>query len=194
MLELTERQEQIIKAAIQIVSEGGLQGFSIRKLADRVGISEPAIYRHFKNKADIMTNTVLFMVDSWQEIAKWVDKLPGIEAMEMFHRDAVEFLSNNPDIAEAFRYLKTSKNYTHLFEKAPPHGELALNLLSKFIRRGQEEGNIRNDIPGEQLSIVVVGGLSWLKEKWHLSGRDFNLATEWEPLWNALKKMITPPE
>lgn len=194
MLELTQRQEQIIKAGIQIVGEGGLQGFSIRKLADRVGISEPGIYRHFKNKADIVMNIGLFMVDSWQEVANWVDKLPGIEAMEKFHRDIVEFLSKNPDIAEAFCYLKTSKNHTHLFEKAPPHGELALNLLSKFIRRGQEEENIRSDIPCEHLAIVVVGALSWLMEKWRLSERDFDLATEWEPLWNALKKMITPPE
>ena len=49
-----ERQVLIVDEAIKIIHEMGYQSFSIRELSTRVGISEPAIYRHFLNKEDIV--------------------------------------------------------------------------------------------------------------------------------------------
>ena len=53
-LSTEERQVLIIDEAIKIIHELGYQAFSIRELSNRVGISEPAIYRHFLNKEDIV--------------------------------------------------------------------------------------------------------------------------------------------
>ncbi|MCI0512282.1 TetR/AcrR family transcriptional regulator, partial [candidate division KSB1 bacterium] len=58
-----ERKEQIINEGIQIIHENGFPALSIRELASRVGISEPAIYRHFKNKDDI----IMSILDKMQE-------------------------------------------------------------------------------------------------------------------------------
>ncbi len=48
------RQEQIIDQAIKIIHQKGYSGLSIRELATQVGITEPAIYRHFRSKEDIV--------------------------------------------------------------------------------------------------------------------------------------------
>ncbi len=49
-----ERQKTIIDEALNIIHESGYEALSIRELATRVKISEPAIYRHFLNKEDII--------------------------------------------------------------------------------------------------------------------------------------------
>lgn len=48
------RQEQIKKAVLEIISIEGLKNLSTRNLANKVGITEGAIFRHFKTKRDII--------------------------------------------------------------------------------------------------------------------------------------------
>lgn len=53
-MELSKRQNEIINAAIQIIAANGIQGLTTKVLAAAVGVSEPALYRHFKNKTEII--------------------------------------------------------------------------------------------------------------------------------------------
>ena len=53
-MEFSKRQTEIIKAAVQIVSINGIQALTTKSLAEYIGISEPALYRHFKNKSEII--------------------------------------------------------------------------------------------------------------------------------------------
>ncbi|HLV32481.1 MAG TPA: helix-turn-helix domain-containing protein, partial [Chitinispirillaceae bacterium] len=54
MNEYTDRQLQIIDAAIELIAQGGIQQLTMKNLSKRIGISEPAIYRHFENKSSIL--------------------------------------------------------------------------------------------------------------------------------------------
>jgi len=48
------RQKQIKRAVLQIISTKGLGKLSTRNLAEKVGVTEGALFRHFKSKKDIM--------------------------------------------------------------------------------------------------------------------------------------------
>jgi len=48
------RQEQIADAALAILSESGLRRFTTQAIAERVGIADGTIFRHFKNKEEIV--------------------------------------------------------------------------------------------------------------------------------------------
>src|SRR6056297_1149063 len=50
----TERQQEIIETALDLINEKGIQGLTIKNLSKKLGISEPAIYRHFENKIQIL--------------------------------------------------------------------------------------------------------------------------------------------
>ena len=45
-----DRKRQIIKSTVDIMSESGVAGATTARIAADVGVSEPALYRHFKNK------------------------------------------------------------------------------------------------------------------------------------------------
>lgn len=44
-------QRMIVDGAVELLNEGGLDNLSLRKLADRLNVSAPSIYRHFADKA-----------------------------------------------------------------------------------------------------------------------------------------------
>ncbi|MBU5434683.1 TetR/AcrR family transcriptional regulator [Pseudoflavonifractor sp. MSJ-37] len=43
-------KRELVERGIQIISEGGLEAFSLRALATRCGVSHNAVYRHFASK------------------------------------------------------------------------------------------------------------------------------------------------
>ncbi|WP_433208126.1 TetR/AcrR family transcriptional regulator C-terminal domain-containing protein [Dactylosporangium sp. CS-047395] len=47
-------RERVIKAAIDLLDEVGLDGLSLRRLARELGVQAPALYWHFKNKQELL--------------------------------------------------------------------------------------------------------------------------------------------
>ena len=55
MVETTsKRQQEIIESAGKLLIEKGIKGLTTKNLAQEMGFSESALYRHFNNKEDII--------------------------------------------------------------------------------------------------------------------------------------------
>ena len=59
-MENTARQQEIINAAIGIISKQGYQELTTKHLAESVGVSEAALYRHFDSKTDLVHSILDF--------------------------------------------------------------------------------------------------------------------------------------
>ncbi len=55
---MTEQRERILGCACDLFLEAGVEGFSMRKLARQVGVTAPAIYRHFENREELLLQVV----------------------------------------------------------------------------------------------------------------------------------------
>lgn len=55
---MTEQRERILGCACDLFLEGGVEGFSMRKLAREVGVTAPAIYRHFESREELLLQVV----------------------------------------------------------------------------------------------------------------------------------------
>ncbi len=51
--------QKILASATELYLKEGLQGVSMRKIAARVGVTAPALYRHFANKEDLMGHVII---------------------------------------------------------------------------------------------------------------------------------------
>ena len=51
---LTDRQKEIIEVSLNLIAGKGIQGLTIKNISKEIGISEPAIYRHYENKIQIL--------------------------------------------------------------------------------------------------------------------------------------------
>lgn len=55
---MTDQREHILGCACDLYLEAGMEGFSMRKLAQQVGVTAPALYRHFENREDLLLQVV----------------------------------------------------------------------------------------------------------------------------------------
>ena len=53
-MNFTERQIEIIDASKDLIGRKGIQNLTIKNLAKKMSFSEPALYRHFKDKTEIL--------------------------------------------------------------------------------------------------------------------------------------------
>jgi AcrR family transcriptional regulator len=65
---MAEMSERILACALDHYTRQGLDGLSMRKMADRLGVSATAIYRHYRNKEDLLRSIIeeaLSMLDGY---------------------------------------------------------------------------------------------------------------------------------
>lgn len=62
-------REQVVAAALDLLNDVGLDNFTTRKLADRLGVKQPALYWHFKSKRDLLDEMAASMMDTERAVA-----------------------------------------------------------------------------------------------------------------------------
>ena len=86
------RRAQIIKAAYAVAASKGLDGFTVRDVAHKAGISHGLVLFHFKTRQQLIialldwllaTTTVLHITDDIARITEPLDRLHGLLRTEM---------------------------------------------------------------------------------------------------------------
>ncbi|GGO54118.1 TetR/AcrR family transcriptional regulator [Streptomyces lasiicapitis] len=72
-----DRKQTIIRTAAELFSEKGFHGVHLGEIATAVGISTPALYRHFKGKSDLLARVLAEDCDRIQRIAGAADSAQG---------------------------------------------------------------------------------------------------------------------
>lgn len=54
----TDRREALVDHALDVIRERGLAGLTVRRLAERMGFTEGAMYRHYRSKSELMAAVV----------------------------------------------------------------------------------------------------------------------------------------
>jgi len=66
-----------------------------------------------------------------------------------------------------------------------------LEVMINLIKSGQDAGQIRRDIPTEQLGNMVMGSIRLLVTRWRLSGYAFDLKKEGGIMISSLRTILT---
>ncbi|WP_447925475.1 TetR/AcrR family transcriptional regulator [Georgenia muralis] len=90
------RRRQILDASAELFARSGFRGVSIDDIGAAVGISGPALYRHFPRKEAILGELLVGISEELLEEGRrrW-DAPGGVEALVDWH---VEFALDHPDL------------------------------------------------------------------------------------------------
>lgn len=95
-----DRHRSLIRAAARLFAERGFSGVSLEELGAAVGVSGPAVYRHFANKqallAEILIGVSERLLHGGREVvARHDDAHPRLTALVDFH---VDFALTDADV------------------------------------------------------------------------------------------------
>lgn len=180
----------IIDEAINIIHNGGYQSLSIRELAKQVKISEPAIYRHFLNKEDIILGILNRMFDFDHLLNKDIESITSsknkIKLFILFH---FQFLENNREMTsvlfaeDMFNQSEILRNrFFFMIEKRK-------SLLLKILEEAEDKGEILA-IDIKELLSIILGTIRVIVLEWRLSNFNFSLLERGNNTIKTLDKLI----
>ena len=189
---LSERQIEIINKSINIIDTKGIQGLTIKNLSKDIGISEPAIYRHFKSKTDIL----LAILNNFEEMSKFLleavadmnDK--AIDKIEFIFSKILEIFSKEPSQITVIFSEEIFKNETVLRKKITNIMTTKQTAIEDIILTGQNNGEIRTDINYKTLALLVMGALRFKVKQWDLKNQKENLLQEGQELLIGIKQIL----
>ncbi len=189
---MSTRQKEIVGAAIELISKGGIQELTTKNLATKLKLSEPALYRHFRNKRDILLAILKFFQENqtamYARIAAAGDSpLRTLENMigEVFRNFAARPAMATIIFAEGM--FQNDKRLSAVLYAIMDERQAQFAAL---IGGGQAAGGARKDIDKQQLALLTMGAMRLLVTRWRLSGFAFDLAKEGESLLGSLRKLL----
>jgi AcrR family transcriptional regulator len=188
----TVRQTEIIDRSIEIIATKGIQGLTIKNLSKEIGISEPAIYRHFKSKTEI----ILAILENFKIMADFLSATMGnldgtaYEKINFMFSKMMEVFTAQPSIVSVIFSEEIFKNEVSLLEKIRTIMNLHQKTIENIITKGQKDGNVRNDISTESLAIIIMGALRLLVKRWNLNEHNFDLNKEGKTLLDSIQLII----
>ena len=195
MQKITARQKEIIAAALGIISERGLESLTIKNIADRVGFSDAAIYRHFQNKSAILSAMVDDFAGSSIQELNGINAGAGsaLEQIKQFFLDRCRTFASDRALAAVMFSENLFQNDPQLAARVHQMLNSHREKLLKIIRSGQQQKTIRR-LPAEHVFTVVMGSLRLLVLQWQVSGYGFDLPRAGEKLWRSLETLIKKPQ
>ncbi len=187
----TERQAQIIEVAMKLIADKGIQGFTIKNLAKEIGISEPAIYRHFKSKTDILIN----ILNNFKEMSEMMSNMlvtntdAALDKINFMFSNMIELFTEQPSIISVIFSEEIFKNETILKEKINEIQNILQQNIENIIDKGQAEGNVRTDIDKGNLALIFMGSLRLLVKRWDFNKQSFSLKLEGKKLLESFKTL-----
>ncbi len=188
----TERQIQIVDTAINIISEKGIQGLTIKNIAKEIGISEPAIYRHFESKTAI----VLAILNNFEEMASFMNEAivemqaSAFEKIDFLFSKIVDIFSEEPSHISVVFSEEIFKNDIVLRNKIVSIMNQKALAVENIIKKGQEMSEIRTDVDYKILAHMVMGSLRFMIKQWDLKDQHQNLKEEGRQLTQGLKQVL----
>ena len=191
MNEYTERQNQIIQESIQLIAEKGIQGLTIKNISKAIGITEPAIYRHFESKNDIILGIISTMKSSTDaELSNIDENNPTIDKIKKMIQGHTNRFIKNPSLTAIIFSEEIFNNNSILAKPIRLMMKLNQNKLISMIEKGQAAGDVRVDIKAEQISLMVIGSFRFLVSKWHIMNFDFDLKKDVDEMLNAIEIVL----
>ena len=191
-MDFTKRQIEIISAATELINEGGIQQLTTKALAEEMNFTEPALYRYFKNKSEILSSVLnfygQFLKSKMEELLKEDDF--GLEKLNKIIQFQFDHFSKHPAIVMVI-FAETSFQFEKKLSKEVH--QIMVNKkqrVEKIIQHGQQDGSIRKDVTPTQLATIFMGSMRFTILQWRLGNYQSDLRKEGVELWQTIRLLI----
>ncbi|MCW8985603.1 MAG: TetR/AcrR family transcriptional regulator [Thermoanaerobaculales bacterium] len=191
---------RILETAAEEFAARGFEGVSLNQLIDDLGMSKGSFYYYFDDKADLFTT----VADLAWAIVLPVEQLdldgfnaenfwPSLEALMQEARSRVRA---NPWLVGFTRLMYDPPEISGVRDAMAEKFNAARQWQAELIRRGQELGTVRSDLPVELLQALLVGadeaGDRWFVNNWDGLGEK-EVERLFREVFAIFRRMLEPP-
>lgn len=163
-----QRREEILDIALEIIFNQGFYNLTIKNIAEKIKLTEAAIYRHFKSKKEIIECLVDLVFEKNQIDDPVGDHPVGDPAALlkeiMFKR--IEQFKKEPRMTAITFQEEIFSEYPDIRDKFKQQWKTNEGILLKIIERGQKEGFFSPDVNPKSFVLIYMGSMRMILYQW----------------------------
>lgn len=192
-----QRKAEIVAATLKLAFEVGPDGITTDHIARKVGISQPAVFRHFPRKEEIWTAVIAWIGEQlgrhWAKALN--DSSDCLDQLHAIVQTQFGLIQRTPAIPA----ILISREL-HVRNRALRGAVKTLmgrfhGLLREVLDNGVRAGTLRADLDTVDAAFVIIALVQGMAVRWSLSERRFDLVEEGDRLLTVtLLGFVTPAQ
>ena len=143
-LPTAERREQIVLATLDLLSRHPVSDVTTRLIAEEVGLSQPALFRHFDTRSALFAAVIAHSRDRLRDGADralagaptWDDAAQAIAAVIVEHAGA------HPGLPRLYFYDLAASDGAEAHRSLNGLADMQAGLMASLVRQGQQAGDV----------------------------------------------------
>ncbi len=181
-------REKIVRIGAQIIAHEGLKMFTAKRIGERLGISDAAIFKHFPTMDSIAEEIISrYTQECMRRVEEAIEKgRDPVEKLKLIIEGHIDLLEETRGISPVlcFEFSRSNKRKLKkmIFEFLNTYAKKVGSVIDEGIR----EGEIRADIDVEEVSFSFIGLMQAKVFQWFIRGRKGKIVKDRE----SFKKVI----
>ncbi|MEM1173689.1 MAG: TetR/AcrR family transcriptional regulator [Pseudomonadota bacterium] len=162
----SSKRDQVLKAAAQCFNVKGFSGTALKDVADKLGLTDAALYYYVKNKEELVYLCYLRAVDvGWEALSRAIHEGgSGFEIVQRYFDYHIEVMVGDEGPVAILSEIPSLR---------PDHRDEILELsrrhslrFEELLRQGIDDGSIR-DCDIRMTGNAIMGSLNWIPKWYH---------------------------
>jgi len=184
------RRDQIASAVLAIATERGLSAVSVAAVAARVGVSPPALYRHYPSKDAMIDATLERMASAvlanLDHARGGDDSLAAVTRLFERHIALVRENRGIPLLVLSEDILQNAGRRRRIVRATTTYRR----GIERLFRAAQQEGRVRAHLDPATLALMFFGLFQAPAILWHLQGGRFDFIAHAHRGWAVFHESI----
>lgn len=186
------RRGQIIKAAQKLIIKYGSENVTVRRIAKEIGVSEGAIYRHFKSKRDLLSLLIdniqdTLLPESEMSLSDGPYTLETLDGIIKKHMSSI--IQRRGTSFQVMAEIVSLGDKT-LDKKVYNVINMYVDSIKDILSEGAKAQVIRQDIDLDAAATLFFGMTQGLVNTWTLSQYSFDLEQRYVSLWQTFREIL----
>ena len=167
------RRSQIVQSTLALLADTPVERISTRQVARALGISQPALFRHFRSRDEILEAVVAHTRDDLERLAAEIlgRKDAPLASLEALMRGLADYVARNPGMPRLLFHDVGSGECAAFHRQLEELVSAQHSLATELVRRAQRSEEVRCDVDPERAAQLLIASLQGLLLQWQLSGR-----------------------
>ena len=186
------RQAEIVQAALGVIGRLGASGLTIHEVASAAGMSEANIYRHFRNKQDVVKAVVEHIGSQVMSRAAQLAASSGkpMEKLEKVILAHTEMIARNPGIPRLLFSDGGIATGGRIAQLMSSRIESFQTTLTGLLEAAVAEGVMREGIQARETAITIMGMIQFCVLRWIGNQTEGKLVDEVALLWGNFRQLL----
>lgn len=173
---VVDKRKEILNSAIEVFAHKGYNKANIKDIADKAGVATGTVYLYFKNKDDLLLQSMKTMMDiNLEKIKHKIAAVePAIDKLFMFFFHHIEVFTQKPSMARFLVVeLRQSEEFYKRYPSYNPYHDYA-DYIDELVRQSIKEGNTLPFNP-RTISYLILGAMDTVLTDWLVNPDKVNL-------------------